>query len=134
MSANYMTKPEKESFIKVEWAKATAHVITLTDEELIAKITEYELLHIQAQTQLEAARHEAKRRTSDSKSKFAAEQRELDRKYQPQPADKIEFDRKAREEKVSLSKDDKAIETMMKLGISREKAEEMFYAAKKGKV
>lgn len=128
-----MTQTSKAEIIKIKWAETVQHVITLTDEELIQRITEYERTHVEAQTALECARHEAKRRADSMKGEIAERQRELDRKYQPKPQDRVEFDKKAKAEKISLSKDEKAIQTMMSFGLSRDEAVKRFNDAKAGK-
>ena len=122
----------KASIVKFKWAEVMTHINTLTDEELLQRVTEYERAHVEAQTALEAAKHEIDRRRNDVKSRMYAIQTEEDRKYRPKPQDKIEFDKKAREDKIKVSKEDKAIEKLMSLGFDRETAEKMFNEAKAG--
>lgn len=125
-----MLHGEKMSIIRFEWAKATQHISTLTDDELIALIDAYEKEHVAAHARFECAKTQAAERAKDMRSKFASEQREADRKYHPKPNDKVEYDRQARKERTELSKEEKAIQMMVKTGMSEEKAREIFYAAK----
>lgn len=113
---------ERKERITANWAETARACIQLSDEELIQRITEYELLVEKAQTQLEAARKVNDDRRQKNKDARTAAQREQDRKYIPKPADKIEFDKKARAEKVQLSAEEKAIQKMMSFGLSREAA------------
>lgn len=133
MSAS-MSKESKLEIIKIKWAETTTACKDLSDDELILRITELERLHVEAQTALEAARQIGNSRRDDMRSKFSESQREQDRKYSPKPMDKVAFDKKARQEKVAVGKDDKAIEMMMSLGLSADEARARLNMAKSGKV
>lgn len=127
-----MDETQKRIIVKTKWAEVTRHITTMSDEELLQHITEKEAEHTAAQTALECVRHEIDRRRNDVKSRMLIIQSEEDRKYRPKPQDKVEFDKKAREDKVKVSKEEKAILQMMNLGLSREAAEKAFNDAKAG--
>ena len=127
-----LDKESKLEMIKIKWAETIEVCKNLTDDELILRITELERIHVEAQTALEAARQVGNTRKDNARSKFAEMQREQDRKYSPKPVDKVAFDKKARQEKVAVDKNEKAIESMVKtLGLTPEAARQILINAKR---
>ena len=124
----------KKQIITAKWAEVSSDLTGLSDDELVDRIKQYEDVLTAAQTAYECAKEERHSRAKNLRSKFANEQRENDRLYIPKPADKLAYDKKAREEKVKLSADEKAVQKLMSFGMSEAEAIEVLTKGKEGKV
>ena len=124
----------KKLIIQTKWAEVSKSIVDISDDELIERIEHHANALLEAQTAYECVKAERNERAKNLRSKFAREQSESDRLYSPRPNDKIEYDRKAREEKVTLTKDEKAIAKLMEFGLSKEDAMKTLADGKKAKV
>lgn len=122
---------ERKNLIRTKWAETAKSLIEVSDEELVQIISDYEKNLVLAQTVFEAAKAENNRRYENRGKARTEAQRQLDRQYSPKPQDRVEFDKKKREEKVTVSKEEAAIQKIMAMGLKREVAEAMIAAGRK---